>query len=95
MPNFFPVVDSYIHPKTPDLKYFADMHESGVTNGVILTTDADSKDAERPKFQHAERSVLQHDLIQSMLFYGHSSQPGQGPRSYDAPGPMEDLQSCC
>ena len=44
----FPVVDFHIHPKTPDLKFFSDMHEAGVTHGVILATDTDPEDVERP-----------------------------------------------
>ena len=52
MPNFFPAVDFHIHPKTPDLKFFADMHEAGVTHGVILATDTDPNDVERPKIRN-------------------------------------------
>jgi predicted TIM-barrel fold metal-dependent hydrolase len=44
----FPIVDFHIHPKTPDLKFFADMREAGVTHGVILATDTDPEDVERP-----------------------------------------------
>ncbi len=47
-PPFFPIVDFHIHPKTPDLKFFVDMHEAGVTHGVILATDTDPEDVERP-----------------------------------------------
>lgn len=43
----FPIVDFHIHPKTPDLKFFADMREAGVTHGVILATDTDPADTER------------------------------------------------
>jgi predicted TIM-barrel fold metal-dependent hydrolase len=43
----FPIVDFHIHPKTPDLKFFADMHEAGVTHGVILATDTDPDDVDR------------------------------------------------
>lgn len=45
----FPIVDFHIHPKTPDLKFFADMREAGVTHGVILATDTDPADTERPE----------------------------------------------
>ncbi|MFZ1986692.1 MAG: amidohydrolase family protein [Desulfatitalea sp.] len=45
----FPIVDFHIHPKTPDLKFFADMREAGVTHGVILATDTDPEDVERPQ----------------------------------------------
>lgn len=43
----FPIVDFHIHPKTPDLKFFSDMREAGVTHGVILATDTDPADIER------------------------------------------------
>lgn len=45
----FPIVDFHIHPKTPDLKFFADMREAGVTHGVILATDTDPEDVDRPE----------------------------------------------
>ena len=47
----FPIVDFHIHPKTPDLKFFADMREAGVTHGVILATDTDPEDVERPEIR--------------------------------------------
>jgi len=47
----FPIVDFHIHPKTPDLKFFADMREAGVTHGVILATDTDPADIERKQVQ--------------------------------------------
>ena len=47
----FPIVDFHIHPKTPDLKFFSDMREAGVTHGVILATDTDPEDAERPQIR--------------------------------------------
>ena len=48
-PPLFPIVDFHIHPKTPDLKFFADMREAGVTHGVILATDTDPEDVDRPE----------------------------------------------
>jgi predicted TIM-barrel fold metal-dependent hydrolase len=51
IPNFFPVVDFHIHPKTPDLKFFADMREAGITRGVILATDTDPNDVDRPEIR--------------------------------------------
>ena len=54
----FPVVDFHIHPKTPDLKFFADMHEAGVTHGVILATDTDPDDVERPQVREQLRAAF-------------------------------------
>jgi predicted TIM-barrel fold metal-dependent hydrolase len=45
------VVDFHIHPKSPDLKFFADLKEAGVTHAVILATDTDPADVERPEIQ--------------------------------------------
>jgi len=45
--NLFPVVDFHIHPKIPDLKFFTDMRQAGVTHGVILATDTDPSDLDR------------------------------------------------
>lgn len=47
-PNFFPIVDFHIHPKMPDRRFFADMREAGVTHAVILATDTDPADVDRP-----------------------------------------------
>lgn len=52
LPNFFPVVDFHIHPKTPDLKLFKDMRDAGVTRGVILATDTDPNDVDRPEIHN-------------------------------------------
>jgi hypothetical protein len=50
----FPVVDFHIQPKTPDLKFFTDMREAGVTHGVIVASDTDPEDVERPDPNHPE-----------------------------------------
>jgi len=58
LPNFFPVVDFHIHPKTPDLKFFKDMREAGVTRGVILATDTDPNDVDRPEIHNVLREAF-------------------------------------
>jgi predicted TIM-barrel fold metal-dependent hydrolase len=45
----FPVVDFHIHPKLPDLQFFADLRDAGVTHAVILATDTDPSDLDRPE----------------------------------------------
>jgi predicted TIM-barrel fold metal-dependent hydrolase len=55
----FPIVDFHIHPKTPDLKFFADMHEAGVTHGVILATDTDPADVDRPEIRQQLKSAFE------------------------------------
>ncbi len=47
-PGFLPVVDFHIHPKTPDIKFLGDMRAAGVSHGVILATDTDPTDPDRP-----------------------------------------------
>jgi predicted TIM-barrel fold metal-dependent hydrolase len=55
--NFAPVVDFHIHPKTPDLKFFADLNQAGVTHGVILATDTDPSDVDRPEIREELRKA--------------------------------------
>jgi predicted TIM-barrel fold metal-dependent hydrolase len=62
----FPVVDFHIHPKTPDLKFFADMHEAGVTHGVVLATDTDPEDVDRPQVRENLKAA-----------FGRSQAPGR------------------
>jgi len=50
-PDYSPIVDFHIHPKIPDLKFFADMCQAGVTHAVILATDTDPSDVERPEIR--------------------------------------------
>lgn len=52
MPPLFPVIDFHIHPKAPDLKFLSDMREAGVTHGVILATDTDPADVDRPEVRN-------------------------------------------
>ena len=47
----FPVVDFHIHPKLPDLQFFSDLRDAGVTHGVILATDTDPSDVDRPEIR--------------------------------------------
>ncbi len=53
----FPIVDFHIHPKTPDLKFFADMREAGVTHGVILATDTDPADVDRAQVKDQLKKI--------------------------------------
>jgi predicted TIM-barrel fold metal-dependent hydrolase len=55
--NFASVVDFHIHPKIPDLKFFADMHQAGVTHAVILATDTDPSDVDRPEIREQLRTA--------------------------------------
>ena len=49
MPELMPIVDFHVHPKIPDLKFFADMKDAGITHAVILATDTDPDDINRPE----------------------------------------------
>ena len=49
--QFLPVVDFHIHPKSPDMKFLVDLKEAGVTHAVILATDTDPRDVERPEIR--------------------------------------------
>jgi len=45
----FPIVDFHMYPKLPDLKFMYDMKQAGITRGVILTSDTDPSDLDRPE----------------------------------------------
>ncbi len=59
--GFFPIVDFHIHPKAHDLQFFSDMREAGLTHGVILATDTDPSDLDRPEI----RAKLEMDYSKS------------------------------
>jgi predicted TIM-barrel fold metal-dependent hydrolase len=66
-PDFYPVIDFHVHPKVPDLKFLADFREAGVTHAVILATDTDPSDVDRPKIRDElkeayERSGSAHSM---------------------------------
>lgn len=61
------VIDVHIHPKSPDLKFFADLQEAGISHAVILATDTDPADVDRPEIRakleaNYSRSALAHRL---------------------------------
>lgn len=62
-PDFFPVVDFHIHPKSPDLKFLADLKEAQVSHAVILATDTDPSDVDRPEI----KEKLREDYSRSSL----------------------------
>jgi predicted TIM-barrel fold metal-dependent hydrolase len=54
----FPIVDFHIQPKTPDLKFFTDMRDAGVTHGVIVAADTDPEDVDRPEVREQLKSAF-------------------------------------
>jgi predicted TIM-barrel fold metal-dependent hydrolase len=65
------VVDFHIHPKMPDLKFFADLKEAGVTHAVILATDTDPADVDRPEIQaRLQSDYARCNLAQRLPFEG-------------------------
>ena len=65
--DFFPVVDFHIHPKSPDMKFFSDMREAGVTHGVILATDTDPSDLDRPEIRETIRDAYSKSALSQKL----------------------------
>lgn len=53
--EFFPVIDFHIHPKTSDLTLLSAMREAGVSHGVVLATDTDPSDLDRPEIREKLR----------------------------------------
>ena len=45
----WPGVEFHVHPKMPDLKFLSDMKRAGVRHAVILATDTDPEDLDRPE----------------------------------------------
>jgi uncharacterized protein len=45
----YPRVDSHVHPKTPDLKFLSDLRAAGISHAVLLATDTDPMDVDRPE----------------------------------------------
>jgi predicted TIM-barrel fold metal-dependent hydrolase len=43
-----PAVDCHIHPKTPDLKFLSDLRKAKIGRAVVLATDTDPADVDRP-----------------------------------------------
>lgn len=44
-----PIVDFHMYPKLPDLKFMYDLRQAGITRAVILTSDTDPADLDRPE----------------------------------------------
>ncbi len=53
--SFSPVVDFHIHPKMPDLRFFTDLSQAGINYAVILATDTDPSDVDRPEIREVLR----------------------------------------
>jgi predicted TIM-barrel fold metal-dependent hydrolase len=47
--GFYPVIDFHVHPKMPDLKFLSDMRRAGISHAVILATDTDPANVDRPE----------------------------------------------
>jgi predicted TIM-barrel fold metal-dependent hydrolase len=48
-PAFYPKVESHVHPKMPDLKFLSDLRKAGISHAVLLATDTDPMDVDRPE----------------------------------------------
>jgi predicted TIM-barrel fold metal-dependent hydrolase len=53
----WPAVDFHVHPKMPDLKFLSDMRKAGVRHAVILATDTDPEDLDRPEIVEKLKSA--------------------------------------
>jgi predicted TIM-barrel fold metal-dependent hydrolase len=50
-PDYYPAVEFHVHPKMPDLKFLSDFKKAGLTHAVILATDTDPADVDRPEIR--------------------------------------------
>ena len=51
MPEYYPAVEFHVHPKMPDLKFLSDFKKAGLSHAVILATDTDPADVDRPEIR--------------------------------------------
>jgi uncharacterized protein len=50
-PEYYPAVEFHVHPKMPDLKLLSDFKKAGLSHAVILATDTDPDDVDRPEIR--------------------------------------------
>jgi len=55
--DHWPGVEFHVHPKMPDLKFLSDMRKAGVRHAVILATDTDPEDLDRPEIVEKLKNV--------------------------------------
>jgi predicted TIM-barrel fold metal-dependent hydrolase len=53
--GIYPVIDFHVHPKMPDLKFLSDMRKAGISHAVILATDTDPDNVDRPEIRERLR----------------------------------------
>jgi predicted TIM-barrel fold metal-dependent hydrolase len=66
-PDFYPVIDFHVHPKMPDLKFLSDLRKAGVSHAVILATDTDPADVDRPEIQEELKQIYQKSQVSRSL----------------------------
>jgi predicted TIM-barrel fold metal-dependent hydrolase len=49
--EYYPAVEFHVHPKMPDLKFLSDFKKAGLSHAVILATDTDPADVDRPEIR--------------------------------------------
>jgi predicted TIM-barrel fold metal-dependent hydrolase len=55
LPEYYPAVEFHVHPKMPDLKLLSDFKKAGLSHAVILATDTDPGDLDRPEIREMLR----------------------------------------
>ena len=67
--DHWPGVEFHVHPKMPDLKFLSDMRKAGVRHAVILATDTDPEDIDRPEIvEKLKTAYAESAHSQSMAF---------------------------
>ena len=65
----WPAVEFHVHPKMPDLKFLSDLRKAGVRHAVILATDTDTMDVDRPEIaEKLKRAYLGSDHFGKIPF---------------------------
>lgn len=65
--DYYPVIDVHVHPKMPDGIMMPEMREAGISHAVLLATDTQAEDMDRPEVKEwirktYRRSELRYEM---------------------------------
>ena len=72
--QLFPVIDFHVNPKVPDIRFLSDMREAGVNHCVILATDTDPDDVDRPEISNILKSAYKKSTQSKMMPFDNLKQ---------------------
>ena len=72
--QLFPVIDFHVNPKVPDIRFFSDMRKAGVNHCVVLATDTDPCDIDRPEISDTIESAYKKSTQSKMMPFDNLKQ---------------------